>query len=187
MRIILGSGSKRRQQLLADAGFEFDVEIPRIDEKAIRSDDLRQLPLMIAQAKSDVLKNQVGEAILVACDTIVVHKNQLREKPKDESEAREFLKSYSQAPAEVICGLVVTNTATGKTVTGTESAKVYFLPIPDAVIHELVLHGAIMDAAGGFMAQMPAIKKYIAHIDGGMDTVMGLPRMLVKKLISDVS
>jgi len=188
IKITLGSSSPCRQKLLKDWGFEFEVLNPQIDEKAIRSDDLRQLPLLVAMAKSEALKGKIFEpTILITCDTIVIHAGKLYEKPKDEAEAREFLSSYGAAPAEVICGVVVTNTQTGQTVSGTDSAKVYFHKIPAKLIDEMVKLGKIMDYAGAFHPDDPPIKPYIVHIDGERGTVMGLPEFLTRQLIEKVS
>ena len=187
MKIILGSASPRRKKLLADWGYEFEVLIPQIDEKSIRHSDLNTLPEKISRAKADALKDQIQEpAILITCDTIVVHQGELYEKPKDEVEARTMLKSYGSAPAEVISGVTVLNTATGKTAQGTDIAKVYFRAIPDRLIEEMIDHGKIFDFSGAFHPDDPPIKPYIVHIEGEMESVMGLPKALTEKLISQV-
>jgi septum formation protein len=187
MKIILGSSSPRRQKLLSGWGYTFDVLIPQIDEKTIRSEDLRTLPLKVASAKAESLRGQINQpATLITCDTIVLHNNELYEKPKDESDARRMLQSYGTGPAEVICGVFVTNTDTGKSAGGVDSAKVYFHKIPHPLIEEMIKHGRIFDFAGAFHPDDPPIKPYIVHIEGEMSTVMGLPKILTKKLINQV-
>ncbi len=173
---------------MKEMGFDFDVLVANIDERAIRHDDLHQLPVLIAQAKSDEIKKNIKEpAILITCDTIVLHEGKLYEKPKDEQEARDMLQSYGRKPAEVICGVVVTNTQTGKSAQGIDSAKVYFHAIPHAVIEEMIKHGKIFDFAGAFHPDDPPIKPYVAYIEGEIGTVMGLPKLLTKKLIKEVN
>lgn len=187
MKIILGSASPRRKKLLADWGYEFEVISPQIDEKAIRHDDLRALPLMVARAKAEVLKKQITEpAVLITCDTVVVHAGQLYEKPVDEEDARRMLLSYGESPAEVICGVTLTNTATGKVGQGTDLAKVYFHKIPHTLIEEMIKHGQIYDFAGAFHPEYPPQAPYIVHMEGNEGTVMGLPRELTEKLIKEV-
>lgn len=187
MKIILGSASPRRKKLLADWGYEFEVMSPQIDEKAIRHEDWQALPLMVARAKAEVVRKQITEpAVLITCDTVVVHNGQLYEKPVDEEDARRMLLSYGESPAEVICGVTVTNTATGKSGEGTDLAKVYFHKIPQPLIEEMVKHGQIYDFAGAFHPEYVAIKPYIVHIEGETGTVMGLPRKLTEKLIKEV-
>src|SRR3989344_872465 len=104
MKIILGSSSKYRKELLENAGYQLQVMVPDIDEKAIRTDDFNQLPLLVARAKLDALIPKIAEpSIAITADVIVVCAGSVYEKPKDEQEARFFLKSYSDGnPAEVI-------------------------------------------------------------------------------------
>jgi septum formation protein len=187
MKIVLGSNSAARQKILADLGFEFEVMQANLDEKSIRSHVLHQIPVLLAKAKNSALAPMVEDGILITADTIIIHKDQIREKPADENELRHFLNTYWEAPAEVISAVCVTNTRTRKMIEAVESAKVFFHKFPDKLVEELVEHGALMSAAGGFIAEMPAIKKYIVHLEGNMDTVMGLPGALTQKLIKEVS
>jgi len=173
--------------LLSDWGYEFDVLSSDIDEKAIRSEDLRTLPLKVATAKAKALRQAItGPAVLITCDTIVLHNGQLYEKPKDKAEARQMLQAYGLSPVEVICGMTVTNTATGKSVQGMDSAKVYFHKIPHRLIEDMIEHGQIFDFAGAFHPEYPPQAPYIVHMEGKEGTVMGLPRELTEKLIQEV-
>ncbi len=188
MKIILGSGSPRRQEILKNWGYNFDVRIPQIDERSIRSDDFKSLPVLIARSKSENLREKITEpAILITCDTVVVHDGKLYEKPLSDDEARSFLLSYGSTPAEVISGVVVMNTENKKIAEGVDSAKVYFLKIPLSLIEEMILLGKVFDWAGAFHPADPAIKPYIAYIEGEKDTVMGLPGFLTRRLIDEVS
>ncbi len=187
MKIILGSASPRRKKLLADWGYEFQVLNPNIDEKAIRSADLRVLPIKVSAAKAEALAKQISEpAILITCDTIVLHGKELYEKPRDEADARRMLQSYGSNPVEVICGMTVVNTATGKSAQGVDSAKVYFHEIPHRLIEDMIHHGPIFDFAGAFHPEYPPQMPYIVHMEGKEGTVMGLPRELTEKLIREV-
>ena len=188
MKIILGSASPRRQKLLRNWGYDFEVLVPEIDEKLIRSDNFQELPVLIARSKAENLREKIFvPAIVITCDTIVVHDGKMYEKPKNDEEARALLQSYGSFPAEVICGVVVMNTANNKIAQGVDSAKVYFQKIPHQLIEEMIMLGKVFDWAGAFHPADPAIKPYIAYIDGETDTVMGLPRFLTKKLIDEVS
>ncbi len=188
MKIILGSSSKARKHILETMGYDFDVLIPHIDEKTVRAEDPEDLPGLLAKAKSEELQSQVKDAaVLLTSDSIAVYDGQVREKPESDQQAKEFLRSYGKKPVEIVTAVFAINTKTGKTAQGTEKAKVYFQAIPENIIDDLVRVGHVMYAAGGFIAEDPTIRKYIAHVDGNMDTVMGLPKMLTKKLIEQVS
>src|SRR3989344_1631057 len=94
MRLILGSQSTNRADILKEAGFEFDVLPPNIDEKAIRSSDAKELPTLLARAKTDALLPKISsETLLITSDQVVSFKGQIREKPETEAEARNFLET----------------------------------------------------------------------------------------------
>lgn len=187
MRYVLGSSSKPRQQLFTEMGYEFEAISPNIDEKAIRDENPEKLVLAIARAKADALKERISEpAILITSDQVVVWNRQIREKPENEEEAKEFLKSYSEHPAETVTGIVVTNTATNKQVEGIDNAKMYFKPLPDEVIYELIKEGEVMWCSGGFMGEHQLLQSYIDHLEGSIDSIMGFPKGLVNKLIDKV-
>ena len=109
MTLILGTSSQFRRKFFQESFSEFilkDEKIdqfisPDIDEKAIRDSDSEKLCQKIAVAKCDaILKEYEGKlpnnSIILTFDQVVVCDGELREKPVDESEARKFLKSYSE-------------------------------------------------------------------------------------------
>ncbi len=187
MRIILGSASSGRRKVLTEAGFQFETITADIDEKSIRSDDFYELPLILARAKSDKLQTLVPPgSILITCDLVVICNGQLREKPSSVEEARYFMESYSQYPAETVSAVVVCNTATGKIAEGKELAKIYFRPIPMKVMEDLLIEGLVLKAAGSFMVEHPVMKNYVEKIEGEREGIIGLPLKLTKKLMSEV-
>ena len=187
MKIILGSKSFGRKKVLEDAGYTFIVMDPNIDEKSIRSDDYRKLPMLLAHAKADTLLKQIHEpAILITSDQIVVCKNEIREKPISKQQAQEFLRSYGNNFAETFTAVVVTNTATGKYTEGLEVVKIFFKPIPENVINQVIDEGRVMHTTGAFMSEDPLLMPYIKHIEGSADSVIGLPLKLTERLMKQV-
>ncbi len=188
MKIILGSSSKQRQEMLSVMGYEFEVIRSDIDEKSIRRDDPKELVLAVAIAKNNALRERLAEpCLLITADTVVMWNGTLREKPKDAAEARHFLETASEYPSEVYTALVVTNTKTRKIVCGADMARVFFRKIPDTHIEELIRQGDIFGYAGGFAIGHPLIASSVASVEGARGTVMGLTEELTKKLINEVS
>ncbi|KAL3031892.1 hypothetical protein AAZX31_02G053300 [Glycine max] len=146
-KIILGSSSKARREILAEMGYEFAIMTADIDEKGIRREKPEDLVMALAEAKADAivqrlpvggpLEEDASTTLLITADTVVVYRGVIREKPTSEKEAREFIKGYSGSHAAVVGSIVVTNLATGKRCGGWDSAEVYFLEIPDEVIDSL--------------------------------------------------
>lgn len=174
-------------ELAKEFGFEFEVMSPGIDEKAIRSDNPGDLVMAIANAKADVLLSNIKEpAVLICSDQVVLYKNKIREKPVDEKEAGNFLRSYADVHPETLGAVVVVNTETGKRASGLQKSKIYFKPLPKEIIDGHIQSGLSLSGAGGFSIHDPILKDYIDHIEGGYDSATGLSKRLVKRLVAEV-
>ncbi|MBI5421103.1 MAG: Maf family protein [Parcubacteria group bacterium] len=184
MKIILGSQSKGRREVLREMGFIFDVMSPDVDEKAIRSDNPHELTLALAFAKADVLIPQIFEPVLlITSDQVVVCNGKIREKPEGCEEAVMFLKSHDVYPSRTVTSVVVTNTFNGCQYFGTDFATIWFYPIPDEVIDQYIQTGDVFVQAGGFDHNHALLKPYVKCIDGELESVTGLPKTLTLDLI----
>jgi len=188
MKIILGSASKGRRDVLENAGYKFEVMAADIDEKAIRFSDPKILTLALANAKADALLQRVHEpALLITSDQVVWWNGQIREKPENEDQARKFLRTCAEYPSETVTAVSVTNTKTRERKSGVDLAKVYFNAIPEEVIEKYIREGTPLDHAGGFTIASPIIRPYVQKVEGAEDSVIGLPIDLTKKLLGEVS
>ena len=187
MKIILGSSSKWRKAMLEKMGYNFRVVTADIDEKTIRSNDYYTLPIKIACAKADAIMQKIKEPVLlITGDQDVLCNGELREKPKDEHQAREFLLSYKKYPAEIINAVVITNTKSGKRAQGTNISKVYFKEIPKKIIDKLIKTKDILNSAGSFLMEHKLLKPYIEEYNGKEGDSLGLPKKLTEHLILEV-
>lgn len=188
MKLILGSASVGRKSVLEKAGYDFEVMISGIDEKVIRSNNFEQLPMLLAKAKAEALLQKIKEpALLITSDQVVVHNKQLREKPSDRQQAKEYLLTVHKHPSQTNTAVVVTNTQTRKQSQTLNIATVYFRKIPDQVVEQLLEEGKVMQAAGGFIVNNPLIRPYVLHIEGTEDSVIGLPLVITQQLLAEVS
>ncbi|XP_021901499.1 maf-like protein DDB_G0281937 isoform X5 [Carica papaya] len=221
-KLILGSSSIARRQILADMGYEFTVMIADIDEKCIRKEKPEDLVMALAEAKADAIvsklqtvNNQeldseaifliaadtvepimqrlpIGDSVLeadpkllITCDQVVVYEGVIREKPSCEEEAREFIKGYSGRNAATVSSVMITNLKTGIRKGQWDRVQIYFHEIPDEVIEKLIKEGLVLKVAGALIIEHPLILPYIKQVLGTTDSVMGLPKALVQKLIKE--
>ncbi|MFA6603480.1 MAG: Maf family protein [Patescibacteria group bacterium] len=186
MKIILGSGSKWRAKIFAQLGLEFETMAPEIDEKAIRRDDPQELVLAIAEAKSRALRDRIqGPALLITSDQVVAVGGRVLEKPRDEAEAREFMRRAGDHPAETITSINIFNTETGRSVQGVDAVRIFMTGLPDAVIDALIAKGDVFTCAGGIDIEDPLVQPYIKKIEGDLDSVIGLPLKLTRQLLEE--
>lgn len=187
MKLILGSSSLYRRSILERAGYIFESMSPNIDEKAIRSEDPRELVMMLANAKADALLDRVREpSVIIAGDQVCYVEGEIREKPESDEEVRRYLRSYREHPAELFNGLTVVNTETGKRATGVQITSVYFKDLSDETIEMLVTLEDAKRCAGGFKAEDPRVFPYIDRIEGGEDGTAGMPLDLLRELLKIV-
>jgi len=189
MKIILGSQSKGRKTILEEMEIEFEVIPANIDEKSIRFEDPKELVLALGRAKADALKEKITEpAILITSDQVVVWQGEIKEKPENEKEAREFLEGYNLYPVETVTSVVVTNLVTGKRAEQVDITKIYFNnSFSSKVIDDLIKEGLLFNYAGGFTICGEKWEKHIKEIQGTRDSSLGLPKEITKKLIQEVS
>ncbi|CAL5371201.1 unnamed protein product [Camellia sinensis] len=194
-KIILGSSSMARRQILAEMGYEFSIVTADIDEQSIRREKPEDLVMALAEAKADAiisrlqitshLKDDAHSTLLITADTVVVYEGMIREKPSSKEEARQFIKGYSGSRATVVGSVLVTNLKTGTRKGGWDSAEVYFHDIPNEVIDSLVEEGIMLNVAGGLMLEHPLTLPFVDTVVGTADFVMGLPKSLTEKLIQE--
>ncbi len=188
-KIILGSASANRRKVFEQMGYSFEVMSADIDEKAIRSPNMRKLPLLIARAKADALLSRIAEpAILLTADQITLWNGEMREKPKDTEEAYRFLRTMSESglPSYSLNGIVVRDTVTGRQEEGSDASYLIFRKIPDSIITRLVQGGEVFDWAGGYNPDHPLLSPYIERVVGEEGSILGLPVSLTRRLISAV-
>ncbi|KAK2981595.1 hypothetical protein RJ640_011125 [Escallonia rubra] len=201
-KLILGSSSMARRQILTELGYEFTIITADIDEKdAIISrvnitgpleEDTRPTLLITADTKEVLLicgplliSSEVKSYLHLIGIEVVVYEGTIREKPSSKEEARQFIKGYSGGLATVVGSVVVTNLTTGNRKGGWDRSEVYFHDIPDEVIDSLVEEEIMLNVAGGLMLEHPLTMPLIDTVVGTADSVMGLSKALTEKLIQE--
>ena len=212
MKIILGSASEWRQNLLRQIVADFEVITPDIDEKAIRRDDPGELVQALAEAKSRAVQAKYAvvadrsatgtngqppasseqatikePAIIITSDQVVVFNGEIREKPESEAQARQWIAEAHVHPSETWTAVHVVNTATGQVASGLDVARHWFKPIPREVADLIIAKGYWSRSGGGFNVEDPLVIEYAEKSEGPQDSIMGLPLELTKKLIDEVS
>jgi len=188
MKIILGSSSPWRKNILTEMGYEFDTMSPDIDEKAIRRDDPSELTLTLAAAKSQALLARLKEpSILITSDQVVVSGGRILEKPADEAEAHAHIKRSGESPTSTVTAVHVINTATGRQASGVDIVEIDIAPIPDDIAAAVIAKGEVYTCAGGLNISEPLIQPYLRAMRGDIDSVIGLPKKLTQRLIDEVT
>ena len=173
-KIILASGSPRRQQFFKDLDLDFEIRLKDIEE--IYPDTLKaeEITNFLAELKANAFEGELNEnEILVTSDTIVWHKNNALGKPKDYEDAFQILKSLSDHTHEVITSVCFKTIE--KTTTFHEVTKVTFNALSDESIHYYLENYKPFDKAGAYGIQEWIGFIGVSKIEGSYANVMGMP------------
>ena len=194
MRLILASSSPRRQQLLAELGFEFDIIKPQIDESR-RPDEpaldfARRLSREKAKAAATALADEPG--LILSADTIVLltadavdddTETELLGKPGDAADARRMLIQLRDRPHQVITAFTLQRKIPDpRVITRHERTIVHMRAYSDEEIERYIASG---DKAGAYAIQNEAFHP-VARIEGSYSNVVGLPVEAVQAALRDI-
>lgn len=173
-KIILASGSPRRQQFFRDLDLDFEIRLKETEEvyppNLIEEDITNYLAVLKSDAFEGELKNN---EILITSDTIVWHENKALGKPKDYEDAFLMLQSLSNKTHKVITSVCFKTINTTNVIS--ETTLVTFHPISDEQIKYYLDHYRPFDKAGSYGIQEWIGFVGVAKIEGSYPNVMGLP------------
>jgi septum formation protein len=182
-KLILASGSPRRAEIMKSVGWDFEKDVPDVDESVIDGESPEDYVVRLAKTKADVIaKRHTGEMVLGA-DTTVMIEDQIIGKPLDIDDARRMLEMLSGNWHEVLTGVAVVNN--GGTNSGLQRTRVKFAAMNANEINFLVELGDPLDKAGAYAVQAQAAL-FIEGIEGDYWNVVGLPISLVYDLMKAV-
>ena len=174
-RIVLGSNSPRRKELLSGLDLEFEVEvIPGIDESYPETLTAEEIPLHIARRKAEAyLEKMTDDELLITADTIVATYDRILGKPANREEAIEMLNYLSDHVHEVVTGVCLTTKE--KSISFSVAAAVSFAKLEEDDIIYYVDKYRPFDKAGSY-----GIQEWIGYIgveaiNGSFYNVMWLP------------
>lgn len=177
LRFVLASKSPRRQFFLEKRGYvfhTFPVEISEFLDKNLRVElaveDLAKRKAEAFVQSSEALK--MAPMVVLSADTIVVYKDEILGKPKDQKEAFFTLQKLSGHKHRVVTGYCLWNTQTDQVVKGHEVSEVEFRQLSDEEIWDYVRSGDPMDKAGSYGIQSLA-RQLIRRKQHELDSVIG--------------
>ncbi|MAN98119.1 Maf family protein [uncultured Roseovarius sp.] len=172
MRLILGSGSPRRRDLLAQIGVVADdTRPPEIDETPAKAELPRPYCARMARQKAWAVEAEDDDIVLCA-DTTVALGRRILGKPQDIGEAAQFLLALSGRRHRVITAVAVRRGARiwERDVVTTVQMK----RLSDEELNAYLATNDWQGKAGGYAIQGPA-GALIPWIQGSFTAVVGLP------------
>ena len=179
--LILASGSPRRAELLARAGYRFEVVPPDIDERRQPGEAPRDYVARLAAEKAAAVAPRYPERVVLAADTTVVVDSTVLGKPRDADDAAGMLRRLSGRAHDVLTGVAVRRG--GASVSAVEETAVHLAALDEALIGWYVGTGEPSDKAGAYGVQGIA-SRFVTRVEGSYSNVVGLPLALVDRLLA---
>lgn len=181
-KIVLASGSPRRQELLGRMGItDFTVRVPEVEESYPAGLSPEETVGYISREKSDAARLLCDEnELIITADTMVFLDDKRLGKPKDEAQALEMLTALAGRRHTVCTGVTVRR---GNVIlTRAQSTDVYFRPATERELRAYIRTGEPMDKAGAYGVQGKG-SLLVRRIDGDFFNVMGLPVEMLAEML----
>jgi septum formation protein len=172
--LVLASSSPRRVELMREAGYDFDILVPGVEEAHDESLTCEELTVENARRKAHAVARQRPDAIVIGADTLVYLDGVPITKPPDHAEAAAMLRRLSGRTHEVCTGVALVWDGGRKEKLFHVISHVTFRPLSDAVIHDYHSRIEPLDKAGGYAVQDES-SMIIERVDGSWSNVKGLP------------
>ncbi|MBC7884559.1 MAG: septum formation protein Maf [Saprospiraceae bacterium] len=173
-KLILGSKSPRRRQLLTDAGFVFEMRMQDTNEDFDLSLPVLEVAETLAIRKAEALINSLTkDEILITADSVVILNNTIYNKPTTYDEGVRMLKTLAGQTHTVATGVCLLSIS--KTVSFTSLTYVTFDQMTGEEIDYYLVNHQPYDKAGGYGIQDWIGLCKVKSIEGSYSNVMGLP------------
>lgn len=173
-KIILASGSPRRQQYCKELGLDFTIQLKEVEEIYPENLKHHQITDFLAELKANAFENELAEnEILITSDTIVWHENKALGKPKNYEEAFQMISSMSGKTHEVITSVCIKSKLKSEVFHSITS--VTFINLSNQEIDYYITHYKPFDKAGAYGIQEWIGLIGISKIEGSYPNVVGLP------------
>lgn len=178
-KILLGSASPRRRELLAQLDVHFELASIVCQEDFDPAMDAAQVPVYLSEKKSDAYSNLNANEVLITADTVVRVDDLILNKPADAEEAYSMLRQMSGRKHQVTTGVTLRSTEQKDSFGISTEVRVDVLS--DAAIHHYISGYQPYDKAGGYGIQEWFGLACVSSISGCFYNVVGLPTSEVYK------
>ena len=193
-KIILASNSPRRKELLEKYKIEFTIKTEKCEEINERIYDEKNVIKNSQMKASAVAKNEKGNSLVIAADTVVILDSVCLVKPQNVIEALFMLKKLSGKTHKVVTSHTIIETETNKELTELSTSCVTFRKLSLYEIIKYILIKNPLDKAGSYGLQdfvtienykNPPKESFVTNVEGSFYNIVGFDIELVLKMLSN--
>ena len=186
-KIVLASSSPRRRELMAEAGYDFEVIAPHEGAECgvCSRETPAELVARLAWQKAADVARRLPEGLVLGCDTVAECRGQILGKPADEAHARQMLTLMRGRDHSVYSGVCLWRRPADESLVKVAATKLVMDDLSDERIDEYLKSGAWEGKAGGFGYQDRL--GWIRIASGSESNVVGLPLELLVEMLDEFS
>lgn len=197
--LVLASASPARRKLLVASGLEPSIVVSSIDEEAVTSAAretygelvAEDVALVLARAKAEDVADQIHDAVVIGCDSVLDLDGEIHGKPSSPAMAISRWRQMRGRSGVLHTGHWVVDTrdeadgGTGATLGATASTTVHFAKLSDDEIEAYVATGEPLRVAGAFTLDGLG-GPFVTGIEGDPSNVVGLSLPLLRELLLEL-
>lgn len=186
MKLILGSTSPARKELLARLRIPFDIVAPNIEEIRLKGEAPYDMALRLAIAKAQAVGKDIATSLIIGCDQVLYMGDEIFGKPGNHQQAVNQLTKMGGQKVISLTGLCLLNTATQQMQTTVERYEVYFRQLSAEMIENYLRLDQPYHCAGSIRAEGLGIVLFERLAGDDLTALIGLPLIkLIKFLEND--
>jgi septum formation protein len=175
LRLILASASLGRRELLARAGYTFEVKPAHIDEPTEPiGGSIRALVQHVSWLKAAAVAPQIESGIVIAADSLAWLGGRPIAKPEDEADARRILRALSGTIHELWSGVTLWRRPDDMQLIWQEKSRVAFRELSDKELDRYLATRQWEGCSGAYAIQ-ETDDPYVQVVEGSTSNVIGLP------------
>lgn len=185
-KLILGSSSPARRELLARLMLPFEYVAPDVDETALPNEPISALVLRLAEAKARKVGTQFPDALIIGCDQVGELENTILCKPMTKEKAIQQLRFMSNKEMFFYTGMCLLDTRTQQCQTAVETYTVKIRQLTDDMIETYLEKENVLQCAGSIHVEGLGIS-LIEKLSGDDYTALiGLPLIRLTQMLEKV-
>ena len=185
IRIVLGSTSSYRAELLRRLVADFDLRAPGTDETALAGEAHSTRALRLAVAKAQAAAEGVQNALVIGSDQVAELDGLTLDKPGTPENAHRQLASSSGRIVQFYTALCVLDTRNGRQHTHVDLTRVHFRQLGAADIERYVEREKPLDCAGSFKCEGLGISLFERIDNQDPTALIGLPLIALARLLRE--
>ena len=179
--IILASGSSIRAQMLRAANVPFRIDVPRIDEEAVRAalaaEDAppRDVADTLAEMKARRISERFPGALILGCDQVLAFERRILGKPNSQDEARDQL-FLLRGRVHMLLSAAVLYEDGAPVWRHVGTARLHMRDLSAAYVDDYLQRNwdSVRQSVGGYKLEEEGVRLF-TRIEGDHFTILGLP------------